>query len=160
MKMATSKSSDSKPFAAALRLLTRRDRSVAELRQKLMQFGFSDSAVNETVERCQVCNYLDDKRYALERARTQLRNGRGVGRKILLDLQRRGIDEETAETALSAASEEFPTKELLREQLERRFPNFDYRSADERQRRRVVGFFQRRGFNLDEIFSNLKQNSE
>ena len=154
--MDKSKSSDSKAFSAALRLLTRRDRSEAELRQKLEQFGFSLAAINSAVEKCREYNYLDDARYAKERARALMRNGRGVGRKISLDLRRRGIDEESAQQAIAAAEEEFPRTDLLREQLQRRFSDFDYASADNRVRRRVIGFFQRRGFSLSEIFQVIK----
>ncbi len=158
--MGNSKSSASDPFAAALRLLTRRDRSEAELREKLLQFGFSAAAVNDTLAKCREYAYLDDRRYALERARSLLRSGRGVGRKVLLDLRRRGIEESTAEQALENASSEFDSADLLRDQLQRRFPDFAYATADERQRRRVIGFFQRRGFTLGEIFAILKENHD
>ena len=107
--MATSKSTASDPFAAALRVLTRCDRSEAELRSKLKQFGFSASAIDSAVEKCFAYNYLDDRRYALERARALMRSGRGVGRKVLLELRRRGIDEATASQALEEASSEFET---------------------------------------------------
>ena len=156
MPMDKSKSSDSKAFSAALRLLTRRDRSETELRQKLEQFGFSLAAIDTAVEKCREYNYLDDRRYATERARSLMRTGRGVGRKISLDLHRRGIDAELAQRAISIAEEEFSPSSLLQNQLQRRFPNFNYATADNRERRRVIGFFQRRGFNLDQIFSVLK----
>jgi regulatory protein len=155
-KMAKSKSSASDPFALALRLLTRRDRSEAELRDKLQQSGFSASVVEQTIDRCREYNYLNDQRYAQERARALLRSGRGVGRKILLDLRRRGIDEETATHALDVIGGELSTDQLLLDLLGRRFPAFDYWQADDRERRRVIGFFQRRGFPLEQIFRALK----
>ncbi len=155
-----SKSTVSDPFSAALRLLTGRDRSEAELRDKLRQFGFAAPAIDNCIEKCRDYGYLDDQRYALERARALMRSGRGTGRKVLLELRHRGIDETIAQQALEIASGEFPSEDLLREQLERRFPRFSYATADERERRRVVGFFQRRGFPLEEIFNILheKQN--
>lgn len=149
-----------KSFAAALRLLTRRDRSETELRQKLDQFGFSLSAIDSAVAKCQEYNYLDDNRYATERARSLMRTGRGVGRKIRFDLHRRGIDEAIVHQALETAEEEFPAADLLREQLNRRFSTFDYATADDRERRRVIGFFQRRGFPLEQIFTILKEDKK
>jgi regulatory protein len=154
--MVTSSSTGSEPFATALRLLTGRDRSEAELSAKLAQLGFSTEQIDTTLQKCREYNYLNDQRYALERARALLRTGRGVGAKILLDLRRRGIDETTASQALEEASAAFETSDLLREQLQKRFPNFDYQTADQRQRRRVVSFFQRRGFALGEIFQVIK----
>ena len=155
--MDKSKSKDSKAFSAALRLLTRCDRSETELRQKLEQFGFSLPAIESTIEKCREYNYLDDSRYATERARSLMRTGRGVGRKILLDLRRRGIDANLAQQAVIVAEDEFSPADLLREQLQRRFANFNYATADNRERRRVIGFFQRRGFPLSEIFQAIKE---
>lgn len=158
--MATSKSNDSDPFAAALRILTGRDRSEAELSEKLRQLGFSAAEIAEAVGKCLDYNYLNDQRYALERAKSLLRRGRSVGRKAILDLQRRGIDESTARQALELASEEFDNEQILCELLQRRFRDFNYQTANEKLRRRVVGYFQRRGFSLDEIFTVLKKESK
>ncbi|MFK5927225.1 MAG: regulatory protein RecX [Desulfuromusa sp.] len=158
--MDKSKSKDSKSFAAALRLLTRRDRSETELRQKLEQFGFSLPAIETAIEKCREYNYLNDDRYATERARSFMRTGRGVGLKIMLDLRRRGIDENIVQQAMESAEAEFSTDQILRDQLSRRFPSFHYASADNRERRRVISFFQRRGFALEEIFQVLKGDNE
>ena len=157
--MDRSKSNDSKSFSAALRLITRRDRTETELRQKLKQFGFSLSAIETAVEKCREYNYLDDNRYAIERARALLRTGRGVGRKVKLDLHRRGVSGAIVEQALATAEKEFPPDQILCDQLTRRFSTFNYFTADNREKRRVVGFFQRRGFSLEQIFSILKEES-
>ena len=157
--MDQSKSSVSKCFNAALRVLTRSEKSETELRKKLQQFGFSVSAIDATVIKCREYNYLNDNRYALERARTMLRTGRGVGIKIIYDLRRRGLDDCAVEQALETATSEISTSDLLRQQFKRRFPTFDYASADQRERRRVVSFFQRRGFKLEQIFTILQESS-
>jgi regulatory protein len=158
--MAKSKSTASDPFTTALRLLTGRDRSEAELSEKLRQLGFSVAEISTTLDKCRDYDYLDDSRFALEKARALIRTGKGVGAKVLLELRRRGIDEATASQALELVSGEFDPAQLLRDQLERRFPGFTYQSADERQRRRVVNYFQRRGFALGEIFSILNERPE
>lgn len=154
--MARSKSNDSDPFAAALRVLTRSDRSEAELRNKLKQFGFSLSDIDAAVEKCLVYNYLDDERYARERARSMMRSGRGVGHKVRLELKRRGLSAQIIEQVLEEVEEEFSSQDILSDQLERRFPGFDYATADDKQRRRVISYFQRRGFSLDHIFTVIK----
>ncbi len=155
--MERSKSNVSDPFARAVRILAHRDHSEAELRHKLARFGFSASVLDEVIERCYRYNYLDDRRFALTRCREMLRTGRGVGIKILLDLRRRGVRESLAQEALEEACREYPAEEVLRQQLERRFPDFNYATAEQKERRRVVSFFQRRGFSLDEIFTTLKK---
>jgi len=47
--------------------------------------------------------------------------------------------------------------QALRELVARRFPAFDMTSADERERRRVVAYLQRRGFPLNRILNELKR---
>ncbi|KIH76273.1 regulatory protein [Geoalkalibacter ferrihydriticus] len=149
--------SASDPLTCALRLLSARDRSVAELSAGLQQRGYPEEEIQETVQRCSELGYLDDQRYAHERARALARSGRAAGSRILLDLRRRGISEELAVAALSAAEAELAPEQMLRDLLERRFPGFDYAHADERQKRRVLSFFQRRGFSLEQIFAIIRQ---
>ncbi len=152
-------SSDSDAFNIALRLLSRCDRSETQLRDKLQQRGFSDSTIATTIERCYDYRYLDDRRYALNRARTLMRTGKGVGARILADLRQRGIAGDLARAALEEVGAEFSLAELFAQELARRFPNFNYSSASDRERRRVIGYFQRRGFPLSDIFTWLQQTS-
>ena len=151
-----SKSNASELFARALRILGRRDHSEAELRQKLEKFDYLAPAIDEVIERCYSYNYLNDERYAQAKSREMLRNGRGVGPRILLELRRRGIKEDLAYAALLSAAEEIPPEEVFLQQLERRFAGFNYAEASDKERRRVISYFQRRGFDLGTIFSLLK----
>lgn len=141
----------------ALRMLGRRDYSVAELNRKLGEKGVDPDQVRQIVERCLAYGYLDDTRYAQQRARGMMRQGRAVGARILADLRQRGIDEATAESALEQARCEQSDAEVLDELLARRFPDFDYAEAGERERRRVVHFLQRRGFPLGCILEKLTE---
>ncbi len=154
--MVTSPSNASDPFASALRLLSNRDMSEAELRRKLARFGFSTSEIDAAISKCHDYNYLDDRRYAMLRARNLAHSGKGVGRKIILDLKQRGIDETTAYQVLEEISAEIPPEQVMRDLLQRRFSHFDYHQADDRERRRVIGYLQRRGFPLDLIFGVLR----
>lgn len=158
--MITPPSSDSDAFNVALRLLGRCDRSEAQLRDKLQQRGFSSSAIATAIERCYDYRYLDDHRYALSRARALMRNGKGVGARILADLRQRGINDELACAALDEVNTEFNLADLFDQELSRRFPNFSYASASTNERRRVVSYFQRRGFPLSNIFTWLQQTSD
>lgn len=155
--MRKSRSTASDLFSHALRILGRRDHSEAELRQKLERFDVPVAVIDETIERCYSYNYLNDERYAQAKSREMLRNGRGVGPRILLELRRRGIKESLAHEALQSASEEFPAEEVFLQQLERRFAGFSYTEASDKERRRVVSYFQRRGFELGTIFTLLRK---
>jgi regulatory protein len=143
------------PWPAALRILTRRDYSQVELRQRLEDKGFETELVEKVLQRCLELGYLDDVRYALNRASSLMRQGRAVGHRVLLDLRQRGIDEEAACQALQEARKTYDEGQLLTSLLERRFPDFNYDSAFAKERRRVVNFLQRRGFTISRIMDHL-----
>jgi len=143
-------------LAAALRLLARRERSEAELSERLRRKGFDAQAVEAALERCRQLGYLDDGRFALERTRALMRNGRAVGRKVLADLKKYGISEPAALDALQQVGREFDQETLLADLMRRRFPDFVFATADERERRRVIHFFLRRGFPLSRVLTFLK----
>jgi len=145
------------PWGLALRLLTGRDYSTSDLRRRLLERGCANEAVAAALERCLEFGYLDDRRYAMARARSLMAQGRAVGGRILLDLRQHGIAAELAEQALARARAEHDEETLLQDLLERRFPGFDYSAASDRERRRVVHFLQRRGFPLGRILDQLNR---
>lgn len=145
------------PWGLVLRMLNRRDYSVKELRRRLEDKNLAPEQVETVIERCLELGYLDDPRYAAQKARSLMRQGRAVGIRILRELQQRGIDEATALQALQAARSEQSDGDILDELVERRFPQFDYHTATDRERRRVVHFLQRRGFPLNCILEKLTE---
>jgi regulatory protein len=136
-------------------LLTGRDYSQAELRRRLLDKGFAPAGVDAALQRCLELGYLDDNRFALNRATSLMTQGRAVGQRILLDLRQRGISEDVACQALAKACEDCDESTLLRSLLQRRFPDFNYSSAPAKERRRVVHFLQRRGFAIGRIMDQL-----
>ena len=145
----------SDPWPAALRILTRRDYSQSELRQRLRDKGYEPDRIDQAVQRCLDLGYVDDARYALNRATSLMNQGRAVGKKVLLDLRQHGVSEELACQALEKAREACDERQLLESLLERRFPDFNYNSASAKERRRVVHFLQRRGFPIGRIMDQL-----
>ena len=156
MEPKTRRSSASEAYAAALRLLTRRGYAEAELTGRLLDKGYSAEDAESALARCRDLGYLDDTHFAQQRALALLRNGRAVGRRVRLDLRQRGIDEALAAAAVAAAESEHPPQELLRTQLARRYPHFDYATADVASRRRIINFFLRRGFELSLVLTTLQ----
>lgn len=156
MEPKTKRSSAAAAYATALRLLTRRGYAEAELHGRLLDKDYSAADVDAALIRCRELGYLDDAHFAQQRALALLRNGRAVGRRACLDLRHRGIAAELAATAVAAAESEHPPQELLRAQLARRYPHFDYASADIASRRRIINFFLRRGFDLSLVLTTLQ----
>ena len=148
-----------KAFGVALRILGHRDHSVAELRRKLTDRGYCGEIIDGVIDRLERLGYLDDRRFAMTFAGVSLRSGRGVGPRLRLELQRRGVAPELISETLAELAEEHDERELLAQLVERRFAGFDPAGASERERRRVYGFLQRRGFSLTTIFAFFRDYS-
>ncbi len=158
--MTSRKSSGSDPFAVALRLLTGRDRSCSELKKRLKNRDFCDDEIEETIRRCLDYGYLDDRRFAMNRARALMISGRAIGRRAVLELKKHGLESELIESALAAAAEDLDLGTLLRELFERRYPDYDNSQADRRTQQRIISYFQRRGFPLSLILNTMKHSND
>jgi regulatory protein len=145
-----------KAYAAALKMLTRRDHGRAELAGKLAAKGFAEPDIAATLDRLTGLGYLDDRRFARLWAESALRSGRGVGPRIALELSRRGIAGEIVRETLTELAEGYDEADLLRQQLVRRYAGFDPATATDREKARIFSYFRRRGFSGAAIAAALR----
>ena len=89
----------------AARALARRDHSTESLRAKLERSGISAQAQNDAVEALARAGYLDDARFARDRAAHLAARGYGDGW-IRADLEAQGVAAEAVEPALAALEPE------------------------------------------------------
>lgn len=141
-------------YLAALRLLTSRDYAQRALEAKLGQRGFEQQQVLAAIKRLQEQGYLNDRRYAERLVESALQSGKYVGYRLQQELQRRGIPLELAAELLQQAE---PRDQLSQAQelVQQRYPAFSAATADDRERRRIAGFLQRRGFRAETVFQLL-----
>ena len=101
-------------FQRAAKLLAARQRSVAELREKLLTTrGATKANVEEVIARLSEYGYLDDAKFAESYASLRLRE-RPIGRRRLeRDLWLKKVDKKTAETALDEVFESTPEADLI-----------------------------------------------
>ena len=145
-------------LATALRILTRRDMSSAELSRRLTDRGFPEALAGEAVTRLRDAGYLDDRRFARQWAESAIRNGRGYGPRLRMELARHRVPDEIAAEVLATLSAEYNETETLANLLARKFAGFDPSSATDREKRRVVQYLQRRGFSIAAIFEAFRMN--
>jgi regulatory protein len=139
-------------LAYALRILSRRDSSISGVVSKLNGKGFAESIVAETVVHLQESGYLDDRRFARQWAESAIRNGRGFGPRLRLDLARLGVPAEIITETVSSLTAEYDEIETIDGLLKRKFVGFYPISASDREKRRVIQYMQRRGFSTAAIF--------
>ena len=90
---------------SAVRALARRDHSAAGLRAKLDRAGLSEQAQTDAVETLERLGYLDDGRFAHDRAVRLAERGYGDDW-IRADLEAHGIEAETVAASLDALGHE------------------------------------------------------
>ena len=101
-------------FQRAAKLLTAKQRSVEELREKLSTTrGATKAMVDEAIERLREYGYLDDAKFAQSYASLRLRE-RPIGRRRLQrDLWLKKVDKQTVESALDEVFESSPEDDLI-----------------------------------------------
>jgi len=101
-------------FQRAAKLLAARQRSVAELRERLLSGrGATSTNVEEVIARLREYGYLDDVKFAQSYASLRLRE-RPIGRRRLeRDLLVKKVDRQTASTALDEIFDVTPEEELI-----------------------------------------------
>lgn len=85
--------------AAALRILSYRFNSAAELRKKLRAKKFDDTVIDEALVKLRDEKRLDDERFAASFVRKR-QNKRIGSRRIARELNAAGVDDETARLAI------------------------------------------------------------
>jgi regulatory protein len=140
------------PRAAAIRLLSRRDYTRAELGRRLIERGYDADAVDEALAALVSQKWLDDARVAAAHTRTASGvKGRGR-RRIARELEARGVGRDIAREALGAISRE-DEEAAVRKFLSRK--RLGPKLTIE-ERRRLFQQLLRRGFDADVIVRVLK----
>jgi len=141
-----------KAFAYAIKLLARRDRSIAEIERKLADRGFPSDVAGGVVARLSGSGYLDDRRFAARWAEWAVTNGKGYGPRLCHELIRRGVSREIALETVSGITASYDEQETVSALIARKFAGFDPESASPRERKRVLDYLQRRGYSAAAVF--------
>lgn len=86
-----SKLEEQQCFAVLTEMLSRRDHSVHEAREKLLLSGFKPGSIDLAIAKAENLRYLDDARFTEAFIEERVRRGWGR-RKVELELSRRGVD--------------------------------------------------------------------
>ncbi len=152
--------SDAEPHQRAIelayKLVSQRERTVKQVRDKLMAKDCTPVAIDAALEELGRYGFIDDARYARLFAEDKRRLQGWGGRRIRMQLSRDGIDREILdalfaddEAALNAPSELEAALELLR----RKRPDL----SDPKVKSRMAGMLARRGIASSTVFQALRE---
>ena len=139
-------------YAAALKVLSRRDHFAAEVENKLLRKGFDSDAIASALRRCRELDLVNDRRLANRFAEVRSENNGWGPRRISAELRRRGVDREIAEEAarLDAGRLRVALATALR-RSEIRAPEGWWRLSE--RRARMVSSLIARGFEADDAIA-------
>jgi regulatory protein len=146
-----------KTFERALRLLSYKPRTVAEMRARLLEKDWADEAtVAQVVTRLEELGYLDDERLAADFANSRL-TAKPLGRTGLRrDLQRRKLPAQVVENTLDEAYEQQSEEELIERAIKKRI-RLKGAPATREDAKKLFDYLMRRGFSYDLVARKVRE---
>jgi len=144
----------------AVKLLAAKPRSVAELRERLLEKEWAtEEAVDYALSKLKEYGYLDDERFAFGFASYRVRQ-KPVGRQRLArDLQTKKVPKETAAAALELVYQETPEEQLIERAIEKRV-RLRGRPSTRQETKSLYDHLLRLGFSYDLIIRKVREASE
>ncbi len=140
--------------SVAVKLLSRREHSAFEIRDKLQKRDFDEAEIEQTIVELQQGDWLSDERFA--EAYVRMRQLKGFGPiRIAIELNERGVKEEIVEAFLDVRDESW--QHTLLQQYRKKYKNKAIENYSEKAKR--IRFLQYRGFALDAIYHVVSDNS-
>jgi regulatory protein len=144
-------------YFRALRWLTARELSEAQVRARLAEKGYTDIAIKPAVERLLQDRTLDDRRAATAVARTEARVRRHGPHRVMGKLMAMQIDRDLAKDIVRELFGEEGEEALLEKTLEIRLRGNPERLTDPRERRRILAYLVRQGFSVSAASAAIRQ---
>jgi len=143
-------------FQRAAKLLAARQRSVEELRERLLTTrGATKANVEEVIARLREYGYLDDAKFAQSYASLRLRE-RPIGRRRLeRDLSLKKVDKQTASTALDEVFESTPEAELIERAIAKRM-RLRGRPKSREDAKKLFDHLLRQGFGFELVSERVR----
>lgn len=140
----------------AAKLLAAKPRSVAELRERLLEKEWTNAEVVDAVlAKLGEYGYLDDERFAFGFASYRVRQ-KPVGRQRLArDLHLKKVSRETADEALNLVYTETPEEELIARAIDKRV-RLRGRPASRQETKSLFDYLLRLGFSYDLIIRKVR----
>lgn len=131
----------------ALHLLERMDRTEEQLRRKLAEGEYPPDIVEDALAYVKHYHYVDDARYA--ECYVRFHGGTKSRRRLLMELEGKGVGRELARQVLDAADTERDEPAMIRKLLEKR--HYNPQEASPQDKRRMYGYLMRRGFQSADV---------
>ncbi len=141
--------------ARALHILERREHTKLQLIEKLRKNGYPEIIIEDAVSYVESYHYIDDKRYAAHYIRC--RCGKRSRKKLIMELQQRGVDKTIIDIAYDEVSEELSLDEeehsLIDKLIEKKFRNTE--NITKKDLQKLYRYLLSKGFSYDDISQHI-----
>ncbi|MCI0336077.1 MAG: RecX family transcriptional regulator [Acidobacteria bacterium] len=146
-----------KTLERALKLLSYKPRSVAELRERLLEKEWADeTTVDQVIARLRELGYLNDEQFALSYATSRL-NTKPLGRtRLRRDLQRKKLPTQTVENTLDEAYNMQSEEDLIERAIDKRL-RLKGPPSTRQESKKLFDYLIRRGFSYDLVLCKLRE---
>jgi regulatory protein len=146
-------------YTTALTLLSRRELSTKQLRERLARRKFERAEIEDAVTRLTHDRTLDDRRVALASARLEAAIRHRGPRRVLQKVQQLGVSPALAKAAVQEVFAEVDETELLDRAIARRLGGASGRTLDDKALARIVRSLVGQGFEPRKILARLRRKS-
>jgi regulatory protein len=141
-----------KAYQQALKLLSYRPRSEAEVRKKLEPHGVAENMIDDVMERLRCIGLIDDNRFAQEWVDNRSEFRPRSRRALAIEMRQRGLDDESINQAIEGLDDDLLAYQAALKHS-RRLNGLEWRVF----RQKMTGFLARRGFNYEVIAPVVKR---
>ena len=143
-------------YVRALRWLTARELSEAQVRSRLAEKGYTEIAIKPALERLIRDRTVDDRRAATAVARTEARVRRHGPHRVMGKLIAMHIDRDLARDVVRELFGEEDEDALIRAAIERRLRGTADRLKDPRERQKLIAYLVRQGFSASAASATIR----
>jgi len=137
----------------ALRFLGPRQRSQAEVEQRLTKYGYDAATIAEVIDRLKEDHLLSDDDFAAMWVENRSTFRPRSHRMLKLELKQKGVEENIVQKALDQAQDDETLAYMAARKYASRLSNLEWQIFQ----RRLGGFLSRRGFSYETVRPVVKQ---
>lgn len=138
------------------RILSRRDHSRKELRDKAFKKGYSGNYIEVLLDEFEQKEYIDDRKFALKYTADKFEFNNWGPYKVRTQLFKKGISKSVAEECIYTVFGDTAIKESMMDLVLKKKKRYQ-REPEEKRRKKVFDFLMRKGYNSDDILKQMDE---
>lgn len=138
------------------RILSRRDHSRKELKDKAFKKGYSGNFIEEILDEFEQKEYINDRKFALKYAADKFEFNNWGPYKIRTQLFKKGISRTVTEECISTVFGNDSIKESMSDLIRKKRKRY-LREPEEKRKKKIFDFLMRKGYNSNDILKHMDE---